>query len=506
MIVEIHAHSSVHSDCSIADPVAIVRQARKKGAQGVIITEHHYQWSGEEIDALREKSEIDNSFVILAAQEVETDIGHVLVYGADETAGKGTALTDLRQRFPEAALVWAHPFRGGKVPSREELTNPLLDAVEIFNINQTPMENYLGLKLWHEYKFTALAGTDAHDSKDVAIFSTQVLHPVTNIKEFALEVKRGRCIPFVKEIPKSGSNVVLTEIIMGTKGTDEVRNRLITKQFYDEKKWQTAKKSFAIREKLYSSGFAAGKYRVPKTLDVNETSRLIIEEGQRGDILFDTLAYVAPEIGSVYFNLSAEWLAKLHLLKLRTESLESSLKREEKRFDSYLRAFSSTNSPYLGKAEKFLALLREEEKRIFLSEQDVFVQCHGDYHPKNVIIGQDRMRDISTLFISVIDFDNSIFMPPEFDVGYFISQLAYQFHDTPHVLEQYTENNFIKTYTDFTRGTVKGPDRRVQLFKLRGNMSIASFLIKVGKGVSEDMEFIISESKSIYSSLSGYAG
>jgi len=106
----------------------------------------------------------------------------------------------------------------------------------------------------------------------------------------------------------------------------------------------------------------------------------------------------------------------------------------------------------------------------------------------------------------VIDFDNSIFMPPEFDVGYFISQLAYQFHDTPHVLEQYTENNFIKTYTDFTRGTVKGPDRRVQLFKLRGNMSIASFLIKVGKGVSEDMEFIISESKSIYSSLSGYAG
>jgi len=481
--------------------VEIVKRAKKKGTQGVIITEHHYLWTDEELASLRRASEVEKSFIILSGQEIKTDIGHVLVYGGDKTIDKAVSLEELRRIFPDAALVWAHPFRDGKVPGEKELCSSLLDAVEIFNINHTPQENYLGLTLWHKYKFTAVAGTDAHQAKDVGLFTTQVLHPVQDMKGFVEEVKRGRCVPFLKEIPKSGSNLVITEITMGTKGGDEVRNRLITKKFSEEKKWQTAKRSLGIREEIYDKGFSSGKYRVPKTLDINEKDRLIIEEGQRGDMLFDTLLYVAPEVGNEYFKLSAEWLAKMHGLGLRDGEKSKTLKREEKRFVSYLKSFESTNNPHCPKVRKFIGLLQKETGKVFADDNVGFVLSHGDYHPKNIIIGQDRARDIGTLYVSVIDFDSAIAMPPEFDIGYFISQFLYQFHDDAHVLKRYGEKMFLKAYRAISDGKINA--RLVALFRLRANMSIASFLIKVGKGESPDMEILMKDSGKLFSRLSG---
>ncbi len=500
MLLEIHVHSRKHSQCSKADPVDLIKRARKKGVQGVIITEHHYLWTLEELAGLRRESEVENSFVILSGQEVKTDIGHVLVYGAGRTIPDATDLTALRKSFPGAALVWAHPFRGGSVPSRDELLNPMLDAVEIFNINHTPKENYRALQLWHKYKFNAVAGTDAHEEKNAGLFSTQVLHPVNSIEEFAEELKKGRCIPFVKEIPRSGSNLVVTEITMGTKGGDEVRNRLITKQFSDGEKWRAARKSLDIREALYARGFNSGKYRVPGTLDIQENERLIIEEGQRGNILFDTLSYVDPAIGSVYFNMSAEWLAKLHGLTLSDAGREDTFKREERRFNSYLKSFKSTANPYQQQAEKFIDLVQKEEEKIFHADTaQRFVLCHGDYHPGNIIIGQDRARDIGTLYVSVIDFDNAMYMPPEFDIGYFISQFLSQYSAAAHVTKNYPVEDFVKAYRKLAgdKGEVSG--RLIDLFRLRANLSIASFFIKVGKGEGPDMEFLIKASQELYS-------
>ncbi|MDD5132538.1 MAG: phosphotransferase, partial [bacterium] len=407
-------------------------------------------------------------------------------------------LEKLRADFPAAALVWAHPFRNGKCPAQDELMNPLLDAIEIFNINHTPKENYQALVLWHKYKFNAVAGTDAHDEQDVGLFSTQVLHPITSIAEFSAEVKKGRTIPFVKEIPRAGSNLVVTEITMGTKGGDEKRNRLITKQFTDDKKWQAAKRSQALREAILAQGFDSGKYRVPRTLDINEPDRLIIEEGQRGEIFFDTLAYVDPAIGSVYFKLSAEWLAKLHSLKLVTEGYENTLEREEHRAKNYLKSFQSTGNPYRSEAEKYIDFVLDKERGLFPGDLSRLVLCHGDYHPRNIIIGQDRARDIGTLYVSVIDFDNAIFMPPEFDLGYFISQFLHQFHGVGQVFSKYRYEDFLTAYLKFAKGKIKVQEQLINLFRLRANLSIASFLIKVGKGESPEMALLMKDSHKLY--------
>ena len=55
-----------------------------------------------------------------------------------------------------------------------------------------------------------------------------------------------------------------------------------------------------------------------------------------------------------------------------------------------------------------------------------FVQGHGDYHLKNILIGHDNPDDRDTTFAAVIDFDSSMCMPPAFDVGTFLAQYRNQ--------------------------------------------------------------------------------
>ena len=491
MLLEIHAHSSRYSKCSHADPVALVKQAQAKGMQGIVITEHKYQWKEEELKELKRKSEASDSFLILSAQEIVTDIGHVLVYGAKETIDGDITLKQLKSRFPDAALVWAHPFRDGKLPLKEELTNPLLDAIEIFNINYDAKENYLALSKWHEYKFTAVSGSDAHSQEAVGIFPTEFYHPIAGIKDIAFEIKNGRCKPFLKEVPKSGSNLSVMEITIGTKGSDEVRTRLIVKRIADDKKWEKALASLEVRQAVYDNGFSSGKFRVPKAIDVDGSNRLIIEEGQRGSALFDVLGYVNEKIGREYFKLTAQWLAGLHNMKLAITGADAAIAHEKKRLSGYADYFAKTNNPNIKKVKSIIDFVSEKEAGLLQKYTGSFVQCHGDYHPKNILIGQDRLRDFSTLFVSVIDFDNSILLPSAFDAGYFLAQFAYQFRASLETIKEYNEDYFLGAYKSASKTIPEGFDEAVRIFKMRANLSIASYLIKVGKGDSQDMEYVL---------------
>ncbi|MCB4790859.1 MAG: phosphotransferase [Elusimicrobia bacterium] len=497
MLLELHSHTSKHSSCSTIDPITIVKQTVLKGLQGIIITEHNYLWSDEELNELRKKAEISENFLILSAQEVQTDMGHILIYGADKSITDKISLSSLREQYPDAAVIWAHPFRNGFIPEKGKLFNPLLDAIEIFSSNQTHKENYLGLKLWHEYKFTATSGSDTHDNERIAILPSQFDHPVNNINDVVTELRAGRVRPFFKEIPRSGSHLIVTEVTFGTKGEDEERNRIIIKKISNTAKWEKEKLSVDINKAIYEKGFnSTSKYRVPQIIDISPKENLVIEEGQRGKNLFEVLLNTKSDAGLEYFKLTAKWLARLHNAKLKLTTKEDSAKREMKRFESYKNVFISTNSPFKKKALEAIEFVKIGENALFAGPDAGFVQCHGDFHPKNIIIGFDKTHDPSTLFVSVIDFNNSIVMPPEFDVGYFLAQFKAQFDNYPKIQEKYKDSTFLKAYQEESSAALKsGFKAQVELFKLRAQLSIASFYIKVGKGESFEMDELISKIK-----------
>ena len=285
---------------------------------------------------------------------------------------------------------------------------------------------------------------------------------------------------------------MITEITIGTKGDDESRNRIILKNITDDKKWEAAKSSSGITAFLYKNGFGEGQFRVPGIIEINDRERLIIEDGQRGKNLFDLLTHVDKSIGIDYYRMAAQWLARFHNKAIREGDAEGALKKERKRFKSYLDSFAKTGNPYLRQIKPVINFVKNKEEDIYSNRRDSFILNHGDYHPKNIIIGQDRQHDITTLFISVIDFGNAILFPRSFDAGYFLSQFESQFYAYPEILKYCRESDFIDTYMKEADNIPSGFVEDIKLFKLRANLSIASYLIKVGKGQSPEMKAVIS--------------
>lgn len=496
MLLEMHCHTAEHSSCSAVSAAELLAQVYAKNLHGIVLTDHHYLWSDKELSALRCAAKVPDHFLVMSGQEVYTpELGDVLVYGATETLPYGTSLKVIRLRFPEAALVWAHPYRKGKRPMAEALLDPLIDGVEIFNSGHSVRENSRGLRDWHREKFTALAGTDTHGASYAGIYPTHFDHPVMGIQELASEIRRGRCRPFFKEIPHAGANTQVTEVTIGTKGADEVRERIIIKEISSAHKWRAAERAFRIMSAISRMGFDSGGYRVPKPIDEDSVSMTLIEQGLRGKLLFDKLLAADLEDGREYIALAAEWLAKLHGCNLRITPDDEFLEKEAIRLQRYLDRFNDVSHRHTRKAREIIEVIKAEERSIKQSYGEFFVQGHGDFHPKNIYIGQDNQDNRATRYVAAIDFESSLVLPRAFDVGCFLAQFRNQFFGSQQILQSYPEELFLDAYLKNSVMPEGDFIRQVELFRARTNMSIAAYLIKVGMGESEDLWRVLVEAE-----------
>jgi 3',5'-nucleoside bisphosphate phosphatase len=492
MIIEMHSHTSEHSSCSHVKAVDLVYGAFERGLQGIVLTDHHYFWSKEELENVRLRSQVPKHFLLFSGQEVTTrDFGDVLVYGADRTIARGTSLDRIRHEFPEAALVWAHPYRSEKIPKREHLQDPRLDGIEIFNSNHSYLENYRGLQDWHRYRFTAVAGTDTHALSYTGAFPTLFDHPVLTVEELAFELRQGRCRPFFKEVPREGSNLQLTELEIGAEERHE--EKIIIKEL-ENQKWVAADRAFRLMQELNARGFGTGHFRAPRPLGRDSDRKIIIEEGIRGCTLFDKLLLADAEGARHCLKLTAQWLARLHNCRLRITGRDEFMEREPLQLQKYISAFSEIDHQFTRRAREIVETILEAETEIFLRHPGSLAQGHGDFNPKNIFIGHDNPHDPETIFVAAIDFDSSHVMLPAFDVGTFLAQFRNQFYPHPEVRQKVSESLFLESYLEAAEHPVGDFLSQVELFRARTNMSIAYYLIKVGLGESENLWRVLVES------------
>ena len=496
MLLEIHAHTREHSPCSRIPALTLVQEVRDKGLQGLVLTDHHHVWTPEALTDLRRQAGLEKYFVLLSGQEVTTaDSGDVLVFGPQETIARHTRLADILRRHPQAAFVWAHPYREGTRPEARLLqgSGPF-HGIEIFSSNHTIRDNIRGLQDWHRYKFTALAGTDTHAEGYAGTYPTQFDHWVGALEDLVAEIRNGRCRPFFKEIPRTGANLQVTEIVVGTKGRRETRERWIIKKLHSRSKWEKARHAYRVMEEVYRHGFDKGPFRVPEPLDLDPETQTLIEVGQRGKSLYDMLVALPPKEGRPLIERVAAWLARFHGIPLSLRLPETFQDSEERRMQNYMRRFVHSGHPHTRKAGSVAEVVLAAEKRIAAFGTGTFVLGHGDFHPKNVLVGQDQITDRSSLFVSAIDFENAQAYPQAYDVGTFLAQFRNQFSGSG-VLQKYREEAFLDAYQQ--RASAVPPDflRQVELFKARTNLSIASYLIKVGLGDSQDLWRVLVEAE-----------
>ncbi|NJD63249.1 MAG: phosphotransferase [Deltaproteobacteria bacterium] len=496
MILEMHCHTAEHSSCSHASAADIAQRNFDLGLRGTVFTDHHYLWPPEEIGELRRMLQVPDYYSILSGQEVTTpELGDVLVYGADISIEKGTRLASIRDRFPDAAIVWAHPYRNNNIPNRDHLFHSFIDGNEIFSSNHTLAESNRALRDWHQLKFTAIAGTDTHALSYTGLYPTIFDHPVATVKELALEIRAGRCRPFFKEIPRAGSSATqVTEITVGTGRHGDVRERYVIKKHRDLSAWRHAAMRSLVMEEIRRHGFEGGRFRVPKPLGDDQESLTIFEEGIRGKTLFDALVESDPREARNHLEMAAEWLARLHNRRLQIVPPEAFFLDEKRRLKLYLSAFYRNDHRLTRKAQEIMDMVVEFETIYYGRDPERLVQGHGDFHPKNIFIGQDS-DDPASRFLAAIDFGSSYTMPPAFDVGTFLAQFRNQFYERHEVHNKVSEEIFIRKYLNEAHGLDNDFLRQVEVFRARTSLSISYYLIKLKLGESDNLWRVLVEAE-----------
>ncbi len=191
-----HLHTAKHSPDSIMEPWDLIEQARKIGLDGVVITEHDYQWEAGELAELAARAA---PLRVFSGVEVSALEGHFLVYGLPslDDVFPGIALADLLPLVHrhQAAIIGAHPFRWEQ-PFDEivALHGPVFDALELVSNNVTAATRLRTAALLRDHPMGATGSSDAHEPATLGCYFTEFNRPIDTLADFvaALHARAGQ--------------------------------------------------------------------------------------------------------------------------------------------------------------------------------------------------------------------------------------------------------------------------------------------------------------------------
>jgi predicted metal-dependent phosphoesterase TrpH len=191
-----HMHTVRHSPDSEIDPLQLVERAREIGLDGLVITEHDYQW---EADELRELARMAVPLRVFSGAEISAREGHFLVYGLPslDDVPPGVTLADLLTAVKrhQAAIVAAHPFRWDQpFDAIVAEHGPIFDALELVSNNVSAETRAKTEALLRKYPMGSTGSSDAHELEFVGCYFTEFEGPIESFSEFvaALRNRRGR--------------------------------------------------------------------------------------------------------------------------------------------------------------------------------------------------------------------------------------------------------------------------------------------------------------------------
>lgn len=201
LLLDTHLHTQRHSPCSRIDEARLIAQAAAVGLDGLVITEHHYQWSDEELRALIDAADTPG-FIVLAGFEYTSSCGNMLIYGlapehvAEFRPGGDPAAALRRAHALGGVCVAAHPTRAG-LGFDHRIANMALDGLEIASVNLQSHEQRLARKLAVDLNLRPTCASDAHRIEDVGRYVMEFDDVIHCMADFCSAIRAGRFRPAV---------------------------------------------------------------------------------------------------------------------------------------------------------------------------------------------------------------------------------------------------------------------------------------------------------------------
>ncbi|MBN2626833.1 MAG: hypothetical protein JXA95_09230 [Spirochaetales bacterium] len=173
--IDLHLHTNRHSPCSRLSVEELTAMVPFIGMDGIVLTEHNWQWTREEADELQARL---GSVKLYRGMEADVREGHFLVIGADYEGlwDRNRTLRDLLDMaLPQGgAVIWAHPGRLGPIPENlgdlsefAELAGIEVMSANIQNKLQKGIEGVL-----KTLKKPPVAGSDSHVAMTLGTYAT----------------------------------------------------------------------------------------------------------------------------------------------------------------------------------------------------------------------------------------------------------------------------------------------------------------------------------------------
>jgi len=177
-------------------PEEVVFYAKKRGLDGVAITDHDRLGGAIKIAA-------ETDFLIVPGIEISSSDGHVVGLNVTERVSGKLGASETVNRIHDAGgiAVACHPiglFKG----SLGKHTNSSFDAVEVINSSAIPFSYAVkqSMKIASRLGKPGLAGSDAHYSPEIGCAYT-VVNAEPDANDVVKAISKGLCQPFGGPIP-----------------------------------------------------------------------------------------------------------------------------------------------------------------------------------------------------------------------------------------------------------------------------------------------------------------
>lgn len=213
MILDLHAHSEASEDSRAPLETYLKWLQRKRDLlpiDGIVLTEHR-QW-----DPTADYRELEDRYgiLILRGAEVETDYGHILVYGVNDDITRRFDFTNVRLSAQEVVSEVArlggvaapcHPGRPTIGLCEHYESKPPLEGVvtvEALNGGSRKGENERVQALIDHHGYGAFGGSDAHLVSLIGICATEFEDDVRSVDDLvvALQGRRYRPVDFREQV------------------------------------------------------------------------------------------------------------------------------------------------------------------------------------------------------------------------------------------------------------------------------------------------------------------
>ncbi len=156
MKFDLHIHSKYSYD-SFLNSLDIIKIAKKKGLDGIAVTDHNSIKGGVEVS----KQNNDTDFHVIIGSEIKTENGDVIGLFLNEEI-KSRIFIQVVEDIKEQGgiVVLAHPFRKGIIFPIDLMKH--IELIEAFNARSPRSLNAEALMLAKRFKKPVTSGSDAH--------------------------------------------------------------------------------------------------------------------------------------------------------------------------------------------------------------------------------------------------------------------------------------------------------------------------------------------------------